>query len=396
MRRCSREHATLIMLPLTLAITFTLGVSAFCSLLEAFILSTTVAEIEEFKRKHRAMGRMLERYKTQIDHTSSSILTLNTIANTAGATAVGALAAQYYPAWVSFISAFMVFGILMFSEIVPKNLGVAYRRQLRLYLVYPLQFVRVTMYPIAFIAKRFVSLFLPRDKDTSEEEEQEILLLAEKSAKEGKLTVSERDLIANALSLDDVKIHELMTPRTVMQMLDAAMTVADVVDKFHNIPFARLPVFAENPDNVVGIARRREILETQAEGFPDRLISDLMKDPIFVPENANAMQTLQLFLAKHQQMAVVVDEYGSVAGVVTMEDIIEHLIGREIYEDSDMAVDMREFARRHAKRKAVIQAHQEAEADEQQKKRATPPPARETVPPDSEESDGAARDGNKG
>ncbi|NBD39093.1 MAG: DUF21 domain-containing protein, partial [Verrucomicrobia bacterium] len=135
-----------MMTALVLAISFTLGVSALCSLLEAFILSTTSAEIEGLKKAHRKAGALLEHFKVRIDETSSAILTLNTIANTAGATVVGALAADILDnKWLGVLSAGMVLGILFFSEIIPKNLGVAYRRPLQVYLVYPLWFIRIAM-----------------------------------------------------------------------------------------------------------------------------------------------------------------------------------------------------------------------------------------------------------
>jgi CBS domain containing-hemolysin-like protein len=346
---------------LVTSIVVTLCVSFFCSLLEAFTLSTDVADIEACKKRSPREGALLERYRTEIDMTTSAILTLNTVANTLGASIVGILANDvfsnrpevHYLVWA--IPAGMVVGILLFSEIVPKNIGVAYKRELQDILIYPLMVVRIAMWPIAIFARYTVRALMPKENAKEEEKEQEeaILLLAEKSAKEGSLSTNERDMIANALSLDDIRLSEIMTPRTVVTFLQASETVAEVSSRFKVIPFARIPVYRDSFDNVVGIVRRRDIMQACAEDRDSVVIGDMMVPIPIIPETASALDALQLFLREHQQLALVVDEFGSTAGVVTMEDVIEHLIGREIYEDTDVAIDMRELARRKARRWAA-------------------------------------------
>jgi len=343
------------MTALIIAIGLTLGVSAFCSLLEAFILSTSISEVESFKKEHPKMGAMLERFKLDLDETSSAILTLNTIANTAGATVVGALATKASERLdVGVVSAFMVFGILIFSEILPKNLGVAYRRNLQFYLVYPLLLVRWAMKPPATMAGLMLRLFMNKEEPSEEEQEEEIRLLAERSAQTGVLSDSERDLIANALSLDDVSIESLMTPRTVVTFLRSTLTVDEVCRDLNNIPFARIPIYGESIDVIHGIVRRRDILEAYRENQLECTMVELSQDALFLPETASGLQALQAFMRNQQQIAVVVDEYGSTAGVITMEDIVEHLIGQEIYEESDVAVDMRELAKKKAEKSPPV------------------------------------------
>jgi CBS domain containing-hemolysin-like protein len=339
------------MTALILAIIFTLGVSAICSLLEAFILSTTMAEVESLKKEHKRLGNMLERFKIDLNETSSAILTMNTIANTAGAMMVGALAERIFDSfWLGVLSAMMVLGILIFSEIIPKNIGVAYRKPMQTYLVYPLWLVRILMKPFSLFAKRMLKVILTEEAPTEEEQEEEIRLLAERSAQSGALSDDERDLISNALSLDDVSVESMMTPRTVVTFIKKSLTVEEVGREFTNIPFARLPVYGENIDNIVGVVRRRDILEANSEDRTDTTMDELKGDALFVPETASGLQALQQFIEKHQQIAVVVDEYGSTVGVITMEDIVEHLLGEEIYEESDIAVDMRELAKKRAER----------------------------------------------
>jgi CBS domain containing-hemolysin-like protein len=326
----------------------TLSVSAVCSLLEAFVLSVSTAEIEQLKKNHTKQGQLLEEFKDKIDSTSSAILTLNTIANTAGMTWVGYLSATYTPDHIIAVSALMVVMILVLSEILPKNLGVAYRRELAPILVPLVRVVCFVMWPLAVIAKLPVQLFIQQNPKSEDDQQQEIILLAERSAKEGSLSRSERDLISNALSLDDIEVMDIMTPRTVVSFLEDTFTVGEICQNLKSIPFARIPVYHETIDNVIGLVRRRDILQASSEDRDHLSIKELMISIPFIPDQATALNALQLFLQKHQQLALVVDEYGSTAGVITMEDVIEHLLGREIYEETDVAVDMRELARKRA------------------------------------------------
>lgn len=341
------------MLGLLVAIALTMGVSGFCSLLEAFILSTTVPEIEALKRRHPHLGALLEHFKVTLDETSSAILTLNTIANTLGSVLVGVLAGRVFENdWrVGAITGLLVLGILLFSEILPKNVGVVYRRPLQPVLIYPIRVVRWTMYPLSMVAKGMVRFLVPLPSpDSPETETEELRLMTDKQAKDGNLTAGERDLILNALSLEDTDVADIMTPRTVVTALDGERTVGEIFAELRNIPFARLPVYKEEIDHIVGVVRRRDLLTAYAEDRDHQTVAELMGEALFVPETASAASALAQFRQRHQQLAVVVDEYGSTAGVVTMEDIIEHLLGWEIYEDTDIAVDMRELARSRARK----------------------------------------------
>lgn len=343
-----------LMTALVITIFLTLSTSAVCSLLEAFILSTTAADVEGLKKRHPVQGTMLERFKEGLDETSSAILTLNTIANTAGATVVGALNGTVQAMSVLTLSVGMTVGILVFGEVVPKNLGVAYRRGIAPYAVYLLWAVRLLMRPFSFAFKRLLTMIVRLEKPTEREQEEEIRLLAERSVRSGALSDSERELISNALSLDDLRIEQIMTPRTVVTFLEGDSTVAEVCEDFKNIPFARMPVFGESVDEIQGVVRRRDILQAFSEDKDSLTMRELMGEVVFAPETASALDALQLFTKKHQQFAVVVDEYGSTVGVISMEDIVEHLIGEEIYEESDVAVDMRELAKKRALRRLGV------------------------------------------
>jgi CBS domain containing-hemolysin-like protein len=334
---------------LVLAIGLTIGISALCSTLEAMILSVTVAEIESLKVKKPKKGLLLEKFKLELEETSSAILSLNTIANTLGATLVGGLAEKSLGGHENSLLIFaigMTLGILFFSEILPKNLAISYRAEMASKLVFPLALVRWFMAPISKVCKATVRAIVPQKEKVTESDEQEIILLAQKGAKEGTLTNEESDLVTNALRLDKLKVAEIMTPRTVMFYLEQSMTVQEVFELHPNVPFARIPTIDESIDHISGIVRRRDLHNALVEGRKNTLLKDLSHDAVFTPENASADKALRLLLAEHCQLSVVVDEFGSVAGVLAMEDIIESIIGQEIFEHDDIAVDMRELAKR--------------------------------------------------
>lgn len=346
------------MIGLITAVIFTIATSAFCSLLEAFILSITPAEIEATKKIHQKRGLLLEKFKNNIEETSSAILTLNTVANTLGATLTGYLAGKIYDDFfVGLITGGLVLGILIFSEIIPKNFGVIYKNNLALHLIIPLQWIRFLMFPLARLAKLCVRLII-KPQITPYQGETEILLLTEKQAKDGALTSRERDMIFNSLELNDLTINKIMTPRTVVTAFEGDITIEEVFKQLHHIPFARIPVYEGTIDKIIGLVRRRKILTARAEGSQHKKLKEIMGDIIFIPDSASAADALQRFLKTHQQLAIVVDEFGSTAGVIALEDIIEHIIGHEIFEEDDVAVDMRQFAKAQAKSKKVLSSPQ--------------------------------------
>ena len=342
------------MIYFAITVVLTLGVSAFCSTLEAMVLSTTEFEIESLKKLSPRRGKMLESCVRDIDETTSAILTANTIANTFGATLAGVQCAALFGSGICtkyVFPALLTVAILFFSEILPKNIGILYRRPMQPYLVYPLSWLRVALAPVAR-ATSFVLRGLKSKAKRRSLSDDEIVMLANKGEKDGLITQQERDLIANSLSLDDVTIAQIMTPRTVVETADEDQTVGEFFAEHPSPNFSRFPVSRGAIDNIVGVVRRRAILTSMANGSVDKKISSIMQPTIFVPENGTALAVLKQLIKKHQQMGIVVDEFASLTGVVTLEDIFEHLLGSEIFETDDIAVDMRELARhRNSKRK---------------------------------------------
>ena len=328
-----------------LAVVLTLGLSFCCSLLEAMILSTTTAEVEALKNSRPIRGQLLEQFKHNLDGTISTILTLNTAANTLGALLIGAMASRLFgDTAIGIISGGLTLCILIFSEVIPKNLGVIYRVQLQPHSVYPLLWSHRLVFPISWFC-RWIVRFVIGKKTADHAADREITLLAAKGAQEGTLSRSESSIITNALTLDNVRVGAVMTPRNVVTALPRNATVGEVFRDYPNIPFARIPVYHKNLDDIVGLVRRRDLLKAKANDQDFELVEKLMQDVQFLPETVTVAQALQQFLKSHQQLGVVVDEFGATAGVISMEDVMEHILGHEIFEKDDVAVDMREFAR---------------------------------------------------
>lgn len=332
------------MLSLVLAVLVTVCVSAMCSVMEAMILSTTPSDIESLKARRRALGERLELLRTELDDTISAILTLNTVANTLGAVVVGGLATKVFgQAWLGAVSAVMTLLILIFSEILPKNMGVIFRRPLQGVLTNFLLGIRVALTPLTYAFRGMVRFLLGgRVEETDAEEE--ISLLAEKGAREGELTGAELRVIQNALTLEDCRVKEVMTPRRVVLAVDGRKTALELLREQRTIRFGRMPVYEEDVEEITGVVRRRDILHAIARGEGTKRVAEFQQDAVFVPEVGTLDKALAQLVQSHQQIGVVVDEFGGFAGVVTIEDIIEHIIGMEIYERDDMAIDMRSLA----------------------------------------------------
>ena len=341
------------MVCLMITVVLTLLVSSICSMLEAVVLGTSQLQIESLKKISKNRGAILENMIAEIDKTTSAILTANTIANTFGATLAGAQFARLFGSSAATQYAFpaaMTISILVLSEILPKNIAIRYRTSLQKYIAYPLYWLCIVMTPLAGMASWIIGRIIPKH-DTQKQSDDEIILLAEKGQRDGLITVQERDLIANSLSLADITIAEIMTPRTVVYAIDGSLTADEAFKMEGGLKFSRMPVYDDSIDNILGVVRRRDILTAVAEDRGSVKISELASAPMFVPENGSALAVLRQFIKRHQQMGIVVDEFSSLTGVVSLEDIFEHLLGSEIFDNDDIAVDMRELARTKRKLK---------------------------------------------
>lgn len=337
---------------LIIFVSIALLVSFFCSVAEAVLLSVSTPYTSVLEQQGRRSGRNLRLLKQNVDRPLSAILTLNTIANTAGATGAGAQAALVFGSEVlGLFSAGLTFAILVFSEIIPKTLGAYYWRQLAPGMSYVLRVLIVILFPFVIMAN-WLTRLLARGKTLRGLSREEFVVMAELGEIEGELGDNESRILLNLLSLREKTVRQVMTPRPVLFSLQQDMRVADFFAEHGHQPYSRIPLYCENQDQVTGFALRGDLMMAQARGEGDRLLLEFRRD---LPALVGAIDLLRAFEALLEQGAhimLVVDEYGGVDGVITLEDILESLVGREIVDEVDRTVDMRKLARRLGQRRS--------------------------------------------
>ena len=330
---------------MTLLITYfclALFLSFLCSLLEAVLLSTPSSYASILKKQNSTHGMRLERFKENINRPLAAILTLNTFAHTLGAAGVGAKTLELYgESSVAIASGILTLLILVFSEIIPKTIGSVYWRGLIGNTTLIIQVLIVFTYPLVLLAE-FISNF---GKDEATVTREEVIAMAEMGEDEGVLEEQETDLIENTLRLKDVKVNDVMTPRTVVFALNKDMTVGQVLDKHTSLDFTRIPIFDTNLDDVVGIVNRYDIVNRKADDQFSTRMSEISKEVPSVNENDPVDKVLRLFIQKRYHLALVFSDDNFLTGLITLEDAIETLLGEEIVDEHDSVVDMRDLAK---------------------------------------------------
>ena len=319
-----------------------LAVWAICSLAEASIYAVSMPYVRQLEKSNMDAGRILGRFKRNMERPISAILIVNTIVAAAGASFAGAQASKVMgPANLWLFSTIFTVAALVISEITPKIVGVAYSRQLSRLMARPLWFAVMTLYPLIWIVERASTLITPR-VPIAVAPEDEVQQLAELSAEEGSIMPYEADLVRHVLDLDKVTARQIMTPVTVVNRLDESLTVSEVANKAVKCQFSRVPVFrSEDPSHWTGIVLTRDILAALADDRFDQSLHTLSKPLFFVGADSPGHQLLRAFLKKRTHMFAVLGPNRSVIGIVTLEDVLESLIGAEIVDELDMVVDMR-------------------------------------------------------
>jgi CBS domain containing-hemolysin-like protein len=289
-------------------------------------------------------GQLLELRTERVDDAISAILTLNTVANTLGATLAGAQAARVFgSAWVGVFSGLLALLILIVSEIVPKTLGVVYWRQLSGFVGWALQILTKAMTPALVLSRLLTGMLAPgRDAAYSRGE-----LAADIAAatREGVISPGESRIFENLLRFDEVRVEDVMTPRTVAIMLPADASIADFLADRQAEAFSRIPLYRDSRDNVAGYVLQREILKSVTDGrHQDTRLESLMRPIPFIPEVATVAAAMRQILERREPIAMAIDEHGGISGVVTLEDLTETVLGVEIIDESDRIVDQREAA----------------------------------------------------
>jgi len=324
---------------------FALGISFTCSLLEATLLSARMAVLRVLAESgNSGAAKLLQIKRHRIDDAISAILTLNTVANTLGATLAGAQAAAVFGSrWVGVFSGVLTFLILIVSEIIPKTIGAVYARQLSGSVGRVLHALTAAMTPALWVSRSITRALTRGRKPTVSRGE--VSALIETATQDGALSDEERQLFANLMRLDEVQVEDVMTPRTVALMLPADTTIEELLVRPEIEAFSRIPLFRDSQDNVVGYILQREVWRSAARGSGrDRPLSDFMRSVRFVPELASVSAALKEMVGQREHLSMVTDEHGGVAGLVTLEDLTETILGVEIVDESDRVVDMREAA----------------------------------------------------
>lgn len=327
---------------LTVYFCVAIGVSFFCSVWEAVILSVTNPYIANLKKKRPRAGTRLEDLKNRISRPLTSILTLNTISHTVGAMGVASQVSGLGGGkWDALAGALMTMAILILSEIIPKNLGARYWRSWAPWVGLCLVWLAKVMTPVVW----FIEIFSRGHHDEATFSRDELKVMAELGTRQGKLKEDESRILENLLTLGEISVREVMTPRIVVFALPESTTVQQYLDRHNGSPFSRIPVYEENRDDIDGFVLKHDILLAAARDEFETTLSELRRDIGAIPQTTKLTDAFQHLVANRYHVAIVLDEYGGLSGLVTMEDVVETLLGLEIVDEADTREDMQEFAR---------------------------------------------------
>ena len=312
----------------------------------------------------RPSGRLLHDMRRQVDQPIAAILSLNTIANTGGGALAGALAASVLGASnVIYFSVVFTLAILIFSEVLPKTFGVVHSHVLAPFIARPLRLLLVVFRPLVAVTQLATKL-IPTGHQDRPVSDEEVLTMVGAGLRSGSFTADEAEVIKNVLALEKRMASDIMTPRPVVFTLSAWVTVRDAcTDELRR--HSRVPVYeGDNPDDVVGVVHRIDILTAMADDRFAVTVEEIMRPVDFVVETASLDKLLRRFLERRQHLVAVIDEFGGFAGIVTLEDVLEELIGSEIMDETDQVGDLRAFA--HQRREALLKRKRPPMGDDEQ------------------------------
>ncbi|MDH8701291.1 CBS domain containing-hemolysin-like protein [Dysgonomonadaceae bacterium PH5-43] len=320
-----------------------IGVSFLCSIMEAVLLTTPISYVNMKVDAGDKLAKLFLKLKSNSEGPITAILTLNTIAHTIGSAGVGAEAAEVFgKEYLGVISGILTFMILVFSEILPKNIGVYYWKKLIGFSAITIQTMNIISYPVVWLSKFLTKLIAPKTKEASVSRE-EVTSLVNMGEKEGVFKTSENRIINNLIHFEEKKVRDIMTPRTVVVSVDGDFPIKDFPIKE---TYSRIPVYEGSSDNITGYVLRSDILQFLAEDKFTEKISSIKRDILIFTEVLAVPTALEKFLLEKEHIAIVVNEYGTFEGVVTLEDVIETLLGQEILDEEDSVADLQELARR--------------------------------------------------
>ena len=328
-----------------------LAVSFLCSIAEAMILSVPLTFVKTKEAEGRKIAAKLKKFKEDIDKPLSSILSLNTIAHTVGAAGVGAQAiALFDETYFGLVSAILTVLILLFSEILPKSIGTRYCRELSLPLTSMINVMIFITYPVVLLSMLITKL-VSGDKPRGKISREEVAALTEIGREEGVFAENEINIINNLLKLQSIRVGDIMTPRTVVVSASESSTLNDFIQRTDIQRHSRFPVYDATVDNITGYILKLDVLENILQG-KDISLRDIMRNLTVCYAGTTIPKVFDMLLSAKEQMALVVDEYGGMDGIVTLEDIIETIFGLEIIDEKDRQINMQQLARERWKKKA--------------------------------------------
>lgn len=324
-----------------------LGISFLCSLLESGLLSVRDSQLAAKASQGHANAKVLLHIKQErIDDAISAILTLNTIAHTIGATLAGAQATVVFgDAWVGIFSGVLTLLVLVLTEIIPKTIGATYAGFLIGFVARVTSALMMGLAPVLFLTRWITRLLTPPEQPSVTPVE--ISALVGIAASQGTVQQEHQRFFDNVLTLEDVRVCDVMTPHTVTARLAASATLREFIAAKAERTFSRIPLYGKSRDDAVGYIIQRHVLNAIVSGADlDTPLSEYKRNAWFVPETAKITDTWRQFVGRHQHLAIVVDEYGALAGVLTLEDVIETILGVEIVDETDRTADLRTVAAR--------------------------------------------------
>ncbi|MFO8087189.1 MAG: hemolysin family protein [Bacteroidales bacterium] len=336
-----------------------LGFSFLCSMLESVILSLTPSYVNMLKETGSRSGKLLAHFKQNIDRPLAAILTLNTFAHTIGAAGVGAQAQLIWGnEYLSIVSAILTLVILIFSEIIPKTIGSIFNRQLAGFTAITLQaMIYSPLYPFIFLSQG-ITLWLKRGQKNKEVSRDEISAMARFGANIGEVQEKESLIIQNLLRLDYMRVKDIMTPRVVIVSANQETRVSEFYDEVQNLRFSRIPVYKDEQEHITGYILKDDLLIHLLHQERDIKLEEFKRKILIVVNNSSISRLYEKFTEENEMIALVVDEYGGLDGIVTMEDIVETMLGQEIIDEYDQATDMRELAKKIWRKKMTSTASQ--------------------------------------
>lgn len=343
------------MYQLITVVIFVIFMSAFCSLVEAILYSVPHRYVEAKAEHGGAVWQVFKALRKEVDKSLSAIVSLNTVANTFGATIAGSIAvAVLGEGSLTAFGLFFTFLILLLGEILPKTAGVLFGKLLCPYVTYPLLAIRYLMSPFVYfssILTRVITKKAPEEKISSDE----IRVMAKMGMLSGGLDQLESRVIEGVLSLKNRKVKDVMTPRTAIFSLPVDLTLRQIKEMTSEWEHTRIPVYKDSPEDIVGMVITKELFIALSKGKEELGLKDFLRPIRFVPESMNLYAALGEFLKTRQHLFVVLDEFGGVSGVISLEDVLEDILGHEIVDESDLVVDKQSWAIHRAKRRLFRQ-----------------------------------------